>query len=125
MKHRLVVAGLVLLGSLALATGPAAARGGAPIERVEAAGFMCFDPDGPEGPLGPHCAPPAPGLAFAQGPSKAIPILYYSPDGVFQGTELLRITERDLSNQPCPGDGTWFWVGFAWACHHPQGGGGY
>jgi hypothetical protein len=124
MKRRLIITGLVLLGATLFATSPAEARGGPSLDRIENAGFVCFDPDGP-GPLGPHCAPPAPGSPLAEGPGKAASLLYFSPSGTFQGTELLRITDRDLSQLPCPGDGTWFSVGFAWACHHPQGGGGY
>jgi hypothetical protein len=66
------------------------------------------------------------GPRFAPGSEakRTAAVVYFDPgDGHFLGTEILRFV-GDYSGVPCPGshDGTWEWIGFAWACHRPKKG---
>ena len=96
------------------------------IAQLEEAGWHCFDPDD-EGPLGVHCVPPGSPLhpdSNTDGTALASGVMVFDGDGVFAGTELLRFTDADLSELPCPKDegGHWHWNdGGFWACHHWRG----
>ncbi len=102
---------------LAVAPGAMAHETNPSIAQLEKAGWNCFDPDN-GGPLGIHCMPPN------SGNGRAVNVMVFEAGtGHFAGTELLRFTDKDLSNLPCPKQhgGTWEWIGFAWACHHWKG----
>jgi hypothetical protein len=114
MKRLFVLATLVL----ALAAPMGAAAGSVTVGQLEDAGWICYDPDGPEGPEGIHCFTKA---NDHQGVSAAISAMVFDPDtGELLATEVLRFTSRDLSSIPCPTghEGYWEDLGFAWACHH-------
>ena len=97
-------------------------------EQLAAAGWFCFDPDD-GGPLGMHCVPPGSPMNpesnnFESDTAAASNVMVFDAitDG-FAGTELLRFTEADLTDLPCPKDGGWTFVegGDFWACHHWRG----
>jgi hypothetical protein len=114
MKRLITLATLLL----ALAFPMGAAANGPTVDNLIDAGWICYDPDGPGGPLEIHCYTKANDHQFV---SAAISAMVFDPDtGEFLGTEVLRFTGRDLSGIPCPTghEGYWEDLGFAWACHH-------
>lgn len=105
---------LAALGALLLTmlAGPAAANGDVTAEKLEDAGWGCFDI-----PLGTHCTQdPA---ALEDGELTAVHVMVFDlEDGHFLGTELL-VHEDVFNDQPCPQDGGEYTnVGPYWACHH-------
>jgi hypothetical protein len=98
-------------------TAPAGAQG-PDSERLGDRGWTCINA-GPADRV--HCFNPN---AFE---GSAYSALVFDPDGEeFLGVEALRVTEKDLSDRPCPpGDHTWEEVPTlvdTWACHHWKAG---
>lgn len=95
-------------------------------EQLKDAGWDCFDPDD-EGPLGQHCVPPGspahPDSNTTETAAASNVMVFDADTQGFAGTELLRFTEADLTDLPCPKDGGWHFVvpGGFWACHHWRG----
>lgn len=95
------------------------------MERLEAAGWHCYDPDD-EGPLNIHCVPPGSPLhpdSPSAGRARASNALVFDAEtGEFLGTTVMRSTDADLSHLPCPrGGGSWTLLDALWACHHAIG----
>lgn len=116
MRARRLVMILAVVGMVMGIMAPAGA-GGVSQQKLENAGWFCF-PAGPASPQNIHC------VNGNQGSGKAANVKVFSgADGSYLGTELLRFTDKDLSDLPCPKDGG-FWHdlgGNEWACHHWKG----
>ncbi len=104
---------------------PVAPDRGVTIERLEAAGWHCSDPDD-EGSLGIHCVPPGsplhPDSSTAGKARGSIALVFDAVTGEFVGTTVLRSSDDDLSHLPCGRDGgNWSLLDLLWSCHHAVG----
>ena len=104
------------IAAVALVTASSLAAAGFTADKMERAGYACFNA-GPESTNWMHCLKPE------HLGNPAVPVKVFSEDGSqFLGTEQL-LHEDVYADKPCPQDGLFDWVpsedllGY-FACHH-------